>query len=60
MPVLSNVPLTFYNTIVLSFLTVPTIVPDAPDDGCDNVSSANKYAFWMIVNLTTLFSFDCK
>jgi len=32
-PVLSKVPFTFLRTIVLSFLTVPTIEPNAPEDG---------------------------
>ena len=44
-PVSSNVPLTFLRTIVLSFLTVPTIEPDAPEEGWFSVSSANRYAF---------------
>ena len=55
-PVSSNVPFTFLRTIVLSFLTVPTIEPNAPEEGWFNVSSANRYAFCMVVSLTTLFS----
>ena len=43
-PVLLNVPLTFLRTITLSLATVPTISPNAPEDGCLSVSSANRYA----------------
>ena len=59
-PVLSNVPTTSFNTITLSFCTVPTIVPEALEDGCLNVSSTNKNAFWIVVSLTTLSSLLCK
>ena len=59
-PVSSKVPLTFLSTIMLSFLTVPTIEPDAPEEGWFNVSSANRYALWIVVSFTTLSSLHSK